>query len=66
MELTSAPADAPGPAASPTHAPAGTSADAPVHFFGLDLDTDAPELMVPRSEVFSSIWDGGSDKEDLA
>lgn len=64
IELTSAPADAPAPA--PRAAPAGRSGDTPaIHFFGLDRGTDAPELMVPRSEVFSSSWDGGSDNEDF-
>lgn len=62
MELTSAPAAPPGPGP----APAGGSADAPaLHGLGLERGTEAPELMVPRSDVFSSNWDGGSDKEDF-
>lgn len=54
MELTSAPADPPGHG-PPVPALAGRSEDVPeLHFLGLERGTEAPELMVPRSDVFSS------------
>lgn len=68
MELTSAPTEAPGPGPGPGPVPdpVATSMALPVlHFLGLDGGTEAPELMVPRSEVFSSSWEGGSDWEDF-
>lgn len=61
MELTSA----------VTEAPPGTgnrSGDADVavpHFRGLVLETEAPELIVPKSEVVSSNCEERSEKEDL-